>query len=304
MPTNIEVNMPYANSAGVKLFYEEAGSGTTIIFLHEFAGDHRSWEPQMRHFSSRYHCVCYSARGYPPSDIPNDPQEYKQEIQADDAAYVLDHLGVDQAHIVGLSMGGFATLHFGLRNPHRALSLSVTGCGYGASKDDRTTFLEEAEKVALEYDRKGSAAVADFYAESSTRVQFQNKNPRGWAEFKAALSEHSAAGAANTMRGYQKTRPSLYDLEEKLTQLTVPTLIVTGDEDEPCLNPALYLKRTIPSAGLSILPKSGHTINLEEPDLFNRIIGDFLSTVERGRWTLRDPRSLGSAMLGKKDPSV
>ena len=296
--------MPYANSAGVKLFYEEAGSGTTIIFLHEFAGDLRSWEPLMRHFSSCYNCVCYSARGYPPSDIPSDPNEYKQEIQADDAARILDHLGVEQAHIVGLSMGGFATLHFGLRNPHRALSLSVTGCGYGANKDDRTTFMEEAEKVALEYDRKGSAAVADFYAESSTRVQFQNKNPRGWAEFKAALSEHSAAGAANTMRGYQKTRPSLYDLEEKLTQLTVPTLIVTGDEDEPCLDPALYLKRTIPSAGLSILPKSGHTINLEEPDLFNRIIGDFLSTVEQGRWTLRDPRSLGSAMLGKKETSA
>lgn len=295
--------MPYANSDGVKLFYEEAGSGTTIIFIHEFAGDYRSWEPQMRHFSARYHCVCYSARGYPPSDIPNDPQDYQQHIQADDAARLLDHLGVQKAHIVGLSMGGFATLHFGLRNPQKALSLSVTGCGYGAEKGDRERFMKDAEKVALEYDHNGSKAVADFYSESSTRVQFQNKNPRGWAEFKAQLAEHSAAGAANTMRGYQKTRPSLYDLEEQLEQLTVPTLIVTGDEDEPCLEPSLYLKRTIPSAGLSVLPKSGHTINLEEPDIFNRVIGDFLSLVEQGRWTLRDPRSLGSAMLGEKEKS-
>ena len=293
--------MPYANSGGVKLYYEEVGTGTTIIFLHEFAGDCRSWEPQMRFFSNRYRCVCYNARGYPPSDIPTSISDYNQGHQADDAASILDSLGIEKAHIVGLSMGGFAALHFGLRHPQRALSLAVTGCGYGANKDNRDQFMNDAEKVALEYDNNGSKAVADFYAESSTRVQFQNKNPRGWAEFKLQLGEHSAAGAANTMRGYQKTRPSLYDLETQLLELRVPTLIVTGDEDEPCLEPALYLKRTIASAGLSVLPRSGHTINLEDPDLFNSVIQSFINTVDNGRWELRDPRSLGSAMLGNQN---
>ena len=169
--------MPYANSGGVKLYYEEVGAGTAIIFLHEFAGDYRSWEPQMRFFSSRYHCVCYNARGYPPSDIPTSISEYNQENQADDAANILDALGIEKAHIVGLSMGGFAALHFGLRHPQRALSLAVTGCGYGANKDNRNQFMNDAEKVALEYDNNGSKAVADFYSVSSTRVQFQNKNP-------------------------------------------------------------------------------------------------------------------------------
>ena len=293
--------MPYANSGGVKLYYEEVGTGTTIIFLHEFAGDCRSWEPQMRFFSNRYRCVCYNARGYPPSDIPTSISDYNQGNQADDAASILDALGIEKAHIVGLSMGGFAALHFGLRHPQRALSLAVTGCGYGANKDNRDQFMNDAEKVALEYDNNGSKAVADFYAESSTRVQFQNKNPRGWAEFKLQLGEHSAVGAANTMRGYQKTRPSLYDLETQLLELRVPTLIVTGDEDEPCLEPALYLKRTIASAGLSVLPRSGHTINLEDPDLFNSVIQSFINTVDNGRWELRDPRSLGSAMLGHQN---
>ena len=293
--------MPYANSGGVKLYYEEVGTGTTIIFLHEFAGDCRSWEPQMRFFSNRYRCVCYNARGYPPSDIPTSISDYNQGHQADDAASILDALGIEKAHIVGLSMGGFAALHFGLRHPQRALSLAVTGCGYGANKDNRDQFMNDAEKVALEYDNNGSKAVADFYAESSTRVQFQNKNPRGWAEFKLQLGEHSAVGAANTMRGYQKTRPSLYDLETQLLELRVPTLIVTGDEDEPCLEPALYLKRTIASAGLSVLPRSGHTINLEDPDLFNSVIQSFINTVDNGRWELRDPRSLGSAMLGHQN---
>ena len=290
--------MPYANSNGVKLYYEEVGRGITIVFIHEFAGDHRSWEPQMRHFSNRYRCVCYNARGYPPSDVPAELSEYSQENQADDALAVLDHLGIEKAHIVGLSMGGFATLHFGLRHPERALSLSVTGCGYGADKNNRDEFMNEAEKVALQFDNEGSEVVADFYSLSSTRVQFQNKNPRGWAEFKTQLGQHSATGAANTMRGYLKTRPSLYDLEDQLKNLRVPTLIVTGDEDEPCLEPALYLKRTISSSGLSVLPRSGHTINLEEPDLFNSTIQSFISTVDNGRWQLRDPRSLGSVMLG------
>ncbi len=293
--------MPYANSGEVKLYYEEVGTGTAIIFLHEFAGDYRSWEPQMRFFSNRYRCVCYNARGYPPSDIPTNISDYNQENQADDAVNILDDLGIEKAHIVGLSMGGFAALHFGLRHPQRALSLAVTGCGYGAHKDNRDQFMNDAEKVALEYDNNGSKAVADFYAESSTRVQFQNKNPRGWAEFKLQLGEHSAVGAANTMRGYQKTRPSLYDLETQLSELRVPTLIVTGDEDEPCLEPALYLKRTISSAGLSVLPRSGHTINLEDPDLFNSVIQSFINTVDNGRWELRDPRSLGSAMLGHQN---
>ena len=289
--------MPYANANGVKLYYEEVGTGTAIIFLHEFAGDYRSWEPQMRFFSNRYRCISYNARGYPPSDVPEDIESYKQENQADDAISVLDHLGIDKAHIVGLSMGGVATLHVGLRNPSRALSLSVTGCGYGAHKVDRDQFINEAEKIAQEYDQNGSKAVAEFYSIASTRVQFQNRNPRGWAEFKRQLGEHSAVGASNTMRGYQKTRPSLYDLAGKLKVLEVPTLIVTGDEDEPCLEPAIYLKRTIPSAGLSVLPRSGHTINLEDPDLFNSVINSFISTVDSGSWGLRDTRSMGSPML-------
>ena len=293
--------MPYANSNGVKLYYEEAGKGTAIIFLHEFAGDYRSWEPQMRYFSNRYRCVCYNARGYPPSDIPANIADYNQGNQADDAVNVIDHLGIDKAHIVGLSMGGFASLHFGLRHPERAISLAVTGCGYGADKGNRDQFMNEAEKVALQYDNNGSEVVADFYSLSSTRVQFQNKNPRGWAEFKTQLGQHSATGAANTMRGYQKTRPSLYDLEDQLTKLHIPTLIVTGDEDEPCLEPALYLKRAIPSAGLSVLPRSGHTINLEEPDVFNSVLHAFITTVDNGRWEMRDPRSLGSAMLGPQE---
>ncbi|MDP6352416.1 MAG: alpha/beta hydrolase [Alphaproteobacteria bacterium] len=290
--------MPHADADGVKLYYEECGDGPPVIFVHEFAGDHRSWEPQMRAFSRRYRCIAYNARGYPPSDVPDDLGAYSQEVVADDIGHVLSHLGIERAHVVGLSMGGFATLHFGLRHPDRARSLVVAGCGYGAEKGGRAQFIADAETVATIYDRQGSGAAAENYAVAAARVQFQNKNRRGWAEFKQNLAAHSAAGAAATLRGYQKTRPSLYDLEDRLRGLHVPTLIAAGDEDEPCLEPGLFLKRSIPSAGLSVLPQCGHTINLEEPDVFNRLVLDFLATVDAGRWGERDPRSLGSTMLG------
>ena len=125
--------MSYAITGdGIRLYCEETGTGTALIFVHEFAGDIRSWEPQLRHFGRRYRCVAFNARGYPPSDVPESPAAYSQTLAADDIKAVLDHLAIDKAHIVGLSMGAFAALHFGFRHPHRALSLCVAGCGYGA----------------------------------------------------------------------------------------------------------------------------------------------------------------------------
>src|SRR5207245_914642 len=143
----------------------------------------------------------------------------------DDIRAVLDGLAIPAAHIVGLSMGGFATLHFGLAYPERALSLVVAGCGYGAEPGRRAQFQAEAEKTAEHILAAGMAKAAEGYALGPTRVQFQNKDPRGWAEFARQLGEHSAKGSALTMRGVQRRRPSLYDLTERMRALTVPTLI-------------------------------------------------------------------------------
>ena len=293
--------MPYAKTPdGVQLHYEESGEGQTIVFVHEFAGDHRSWEAQMRYFSRRYRCVAYSARGYTPSDIPSKGSMYSQDIARDDILAILDHLDVEKGHIVGLSMGGFATLHFGIHYSERAHSLVVAGCGYGAEPDRRTQFREETEKVAEIIQSSTGDAFAEQYAQGPTRVQFQNKDPRGWADFRDQLAEHSLDGAAFTMRGVQSQRPSLFDLEADLREITVPMLVLTGDEDEPCLIPNIYLKRTVPSAALQILPNTGHTINIEEPAAFNAAVSDFLAQVEAGRWPQRDPRSTGTSIIGMR----
>ena len=269
---------------GVKLHYEESGSGTPIVFVHEFAGDWRTWEAQLRHFSRRYRCIAYNARGYPPSDVPVDVERYSQQRARDDILAVLDALGIERAHVVGNSMGGFAALHFGMAYSPRALSLVVAGCGYGAHPSQYVQFQSQARELAQTMLDKGMAHVAATYGHGPSRLQLKEKDPRGFAEFVRHFSEHSAQGSANTMLGYQARRPSLYDLTADMARISAPTLIVAGDEDDAVLEPSLMMKRTIPTAGLVVLPRSGHMTNLEDPALFNRLLDDFFHQVEAGRW--------------------
>ena len=283
---------------GVRIAFEDTGSGIPVVFVHEFAGDLRSWEPQVRYLSRRYRCITWNARGYPPSDVPDDTGAYSQDRARDDVRAVLDALGIERAHVVGLSMGGFATLHFGLAYPGRARSLVVAGVGYGAESDRRERFRSEADATTRFLRTEGMGAWAESYSVGPTRVQFQNKDPRGWREFADMLAEHSAAGSAHTQQGVQKERPSVFDLADAMKGLTVPTLIVTGDEDWPCLVPSVFMKRTIPSAGLMVVPNTGHTINLEEPAAFNAALADFLAQVDAGRWPMRDPRAVSESITG------
>jgi len=278
-------------SDGVRLFYESAGSGTPIIFVHEFGGSHWSWEPQLNFFARRHRCITFAARGYPPSDIPESVEAYSQGHAADDIVDVLSAAGIEKAHVVGLSMGGFASLHAALRHPQRVLSVVAAGTGYGAEKAHEAYFKGVSEQVANNFQERGAESFAPIYAEGASRVQFQEKDPRGWRLFADRLAQHDSRGAANTMRGVQMRRPSLYDLESQFRALDTPVLVMIGDEDDHCIQPGLFLKRTIARSGLAVFPKSGHTLNLEEPELFNRLLSEFIAQVEAGRWGPRDPRA-------------
>jgi pimeloyl-ACP methyl ester carboxylesterase len=273
---------------GVELYYEDTGSGTTIVFAHEFAGDFRSWEPQVRHFSRRYRCITYNARGYPPSEVPSDGSSYSQQRARDDILCVLDGLDIERAHIVGLSMGAFATLHFGITYSQRALSLVVAGCGYGAHPDQYETFQKESKALAETIREKGMEHVAATYGHGPTRLQLRDKDPHGFEDFIRFFGEHSVEGSANTMENYQGKRPSLYTLRKEMAGITAPLLVVAGDEDDATLEPSLMMKRTIATCGLAMLPRSGHVLNIEEPALFNRLLEDFFHTVEAGRWMTRE----------------
>jgi len=289
--------MAFADANGVKLYYEDTGDGPAIVFVHEFAGDYRSWEPQVRYFSRRYRCIRFNARGYPPSDVPADETLYSQDIATDDIAAVMRAAGIDRAHVAGISMGGFAALHFGLRYANMAQSIVVAACGYGAKPEESAQYAADSETLAGEYERRGAVELAEHYAAGAYRLQLKGKDPRGWLEFKEQLAEHSTEGAARTMRGVQKQRPSLWHLEDGLAKMALPVLIVAGDEDDWCLEPGIFLKRTIPTAALWVVPKTGHAVNLEEPALFNQSLADFFVMVEAGKWTARPFAQGASALL-------
>ncbi len=285
--------MPYATTPDkVKLYYEEVGQGTPILFVHEFAADHRGWEPQMREFGKRHRCIAYSARGYTPSDVPADKSAYTYRHVMRDCVAVLDHLKIDRAHLVGLSMGGYTALQVALNHPGRVRSLVLAGTGSGSVRGFTETVHKHSRDLADTFERDGAAKVAETYGYGPARVQFLIKDPRGFAEFTAMLAQHDAQGSANTSRGFQGGRPSLYDFEAEIAELKTPALVVVGDEDERCIEPSLFLKKTIAASGLVMMPKTGHVVNLEEPDLFNQAVGDFIARAEAGRWPPRDPRSI------------
>lgn len=285
--------LPYATTQdGVKLYYEEVGQGTPILFVHEFAADHRGWEPQMRAFGQHYRCIAYSARGYTPSDVPADKNAYSYRHVMRDAVAVLDHLQIDKAHLIGLSMGGYTSLQVALNHPGRVLSLVLAGTGSGSERRYTDDFHKHSRALGDEFEREGAAAVARSYGMSPARIPFLVKDPRGFAEFARQLAEHDAQGSANTSRGFQGARPSLYDFDSEIRKLDTPALIVVGDEDDRCIEPSLFLKQTIAASGLVMFPKTGHVVNLEEPALFNQVVADFLDRVEAGRWLPRDSRSI------------
>lgn len=284
--------MPFVSAQdGVRLYYEEAGSGTPVVFVHEYAGDWRTWEPQMRHFSRAHRCITFSQRGYLPSDVPTDPAQYSQDLQRDDVVAIMDGLKIAKAHIVGHSMGAATALHVGIRYPERCLSVTAAGCGYGSSSDPAVVeaMREASRETAKMFETEDFAVAAAKYADGATRQTHKHKDPRGFAEFARMLAEHSPVGHAMTMRNVQAKRPTLWEMEADLKKFSVPLLVLVGDEDDWCVDGSIYLKRTAPTAGLVVIPRSGHTITSEEPAAFNAAVGDLIATAEAGRWLAHKP---------------
>lgn len=279
--------MPHiAARDGTRLYAEEAGEGAPVVFVHEYAGDWRTWEPQMRYFSRMHRCVTYSQRGYPPSDVPTSPARYGQDLARDDVIAVMDALGIEKAHVVGHSMGALTALHVGIRHPERCLSVTAAGAGYGSSPDPAA--VEDSRRLSRDtaamFETEDFATASARYADGPTRQTHRRKDPRGFAEFARMLSEHSPVGHALTMRELQAKRPTLWDMQADLRKFSVPLLVIVGDEDGWCLEGSVFLKRIVPTAGLVVIPRSGHTITSEEPAAFNAALLDLFANVAAGRW--------------------
>jgi pimeloyl-ACP methyl ester carboxylesterase len=271
-------------SDGVTLAVSSAGDGDAIAFVHEFSGDLRSWAPQFADFQAGYRCIAFNARGYPPSDVPASLSAYSQERAADDVAEALRALGVGKAHLVGLSMGGFAVLHTAIRHPALVASLVVAGCGYGAKPSEQDAYHAAMNREAGHAEEIGMRAYAEEMGAARYAKLLRAKDERAWKLFVDELAEHSVGGMARTLRGVLARRPSLWHLEEQLSKMSCPVLLVVGDEDTPCLEPNLFLKSVLPDCALCVMPRTGHLPNLEEPARFNAIIGRFIASVTDGGW--------------------
>lgn len=277
--------MPSISSTdGTSLYYEETGTGEPVLFIHEFAGNHRTWAAQMKALSLTHRCIAYSARGYPPSDVPASDDAYGQDIAVGDAIAVLDALNIDRAHIVGHSMGAYTALHVGLNHPERCLSVSALGCGWGSHPDERETARGLCEDIAVMFREKPIAESAATYARFPMRHTFEAKDPAGFAAFEKILGGLSPEGAALTMLNLQRDRPTLWDMEQKLKEFAPPLLVLVGDEDHPCLDGSLFLKRTVPTAALQIVPRAGHTITMEEPAIVNAALENIFTAASDGTW--------------------
>jgi len=286
--------MPHISARdGVRLYYEEAGEGTPVVFVHEYAGDWRSFEAQMRHFARAHRCVTYSQRGYPPSDVPEDGAAYGQDIFRDDVIALLDALKIERAHIVGHSMGAYTALHVGIHYPMRCLSVTAAGCGWGSTPDlkQREAMKALAAETGKMFAEEPMAVAAAKYADAPMRQPQKHKDPRGHAEFARMLAEHSSHGHAQTMFNLQLKRPTLWEMQEGLRNFSVPLLVVVGDEDEPCLDGSVFLKRIAPTAGLLVIPRSGHNVPAEEPAAFNAALAELFASAEAGRWLAHRPEA-------------
>jgi pimeloyl-ACP methyl ester carboxylesterase len=277
-------HMDVSTPDGIKLYVEEVGAGSPVVFVHEFAGDHRSWEPQVRFFSRSHRCITFAARGYVPSQVPDDPGAYGQDLARADVLAVMDALGVSKAHVVGHSMGAYTALHVGLHHSDRCLSVAALGCGWGSNPAERNASIQACEDIARMFETQPMEVAAANYARAPMRRTFQAKDPRGFAEFERLLAAHSGQGSALTMLNLQLKRPTLWELEAQLRSFAPPLLVVVGDEDFPCIEGSLFLKRTVPTAGLLMLSRAGHTITSEEPAAVNAALSELFSCAEAGRW--------------------
>jgi pimeloyl-ACP methyl ester carboxylesterase len=178
--------MPFAKLNGASIHYEATGTGPALIFSHEFAGDSRSWKPQVEAFAGDFRCITWNYRGFPPSEVPEDPASYSQEQLVDDLRALMDHLEIGQAHVAGLSMGGSVTLHFALSHPERCLSAVVAGAGSGSV--NRPQFEEDVARIVDLLSTRSMQEFAEIYGVAPARLPFKEKDPAGWQLFKQQLA--------------------------------------------------------------------------------------------------------------------
>ena len=254
--------MAGARLNGIEIDYEVSGRGSAVLLSHGYSATRRMWDGQHRALGDRYRVISWSMRGHGQTESPADPARYSAELTVADMRALLQHLGVDRAVVGGLSLGGYVSLAFYLEHPEmvRALVICDSGPGY-RSPEARAAWNQRAHERAADLEARGLDALSGRSREA-----------------RESISHHrSAQGLAHAARGMLAQAGSR--VIDGLPAIRVPTLIVVGDQDQPFLTPCEYMAKKIPGARLEVIAGAGHSANLDQPEVFNRVLLDFLDSL-------------------------
>jgi len=249
--------MARARLNDIEIDYEVTGSGPTLLLSHGYGSTRHMWDDQHHAFPG-WRVVSWDMRGHGQTDSPADPKAYSTSLTVADMRALLEHVGIERAVIAGLSLGGYVSLAFALAHPAmtRALVICDSGPGY-RNAEARAGWNQRAFERAASLEAKGLDALARRSRETQQAVH------------------RSAQGLAHAARGMLAQENS--QVIDGLAGLRVPTLIIVGDQDQPFVAPSEYMAKKIPGARLAVIPGAGHSSNLDQPEIFNRVLGEFLA---------------------------
>lgn len=249
--------MARARLNGIEIEYEVTGNGPTLVLSHGYGSTRHMWDGQHHAFPG-WRVVSWDMRGHGQTDSPVDPKAYSAALTVADMRALLEHVGVERAVIGGLSLGGYVSLAFALAHPAmtRALVICDSGPGY-RNAEARAGWNQRAFERAANLEGQGLDALTRRSRETQQAVH------------------RSAQGLAHAARGMLAQENS--QVIDGLAGLRVPTLVIVGDQDQPFVAPSEYMAKKIPGARLAVIPGAGHSSNLDQPEIFNRVLGEFLA---------------------------
>lgn len=251
--------MPYLNRSGIRIYYEDHGQGLPILLTHGYGASTGMWRGQVEAFRDRCRLIPWDMRGHGRSDSPDNQALYTQDLAVEDMLAILDALRIEKAVLAGHSLGGFLSLRFHAKHPERVQALILQGCGPGYRKPEaRAEWNKTAEQRARKLEERGLKGLG------------------GGSEVRVS-EPGSAAGLARAARGILTQTDSI--VIDSLPKVTVPTLVVAGERDAPYLTGTEYMASRIPEAVKHIIRDAGHGPNVDQPQVFNAIVSDFLKRV-------------------------
>ncbi|HYB42128.1 MAG TPA: alpha/beta fold hydrolase [Candidatus Methylomirabilis sp.] len=268
--------MPIASINGIRVYHEAAGKGAPLVLVHGFACGIRSWDPQARGLSRSRLVITYDVRGHGISEAPPEPTAYSQPASVEDLRALLVHLGIRRAAVGGLSMGGNIALNFALAHPDMVTQLVVADTGAGS--DDTADWIATVHDFAETLDRRGMEAFADLACANPLFARYIAQGPSAERFIRSCLMTHRAHGIAHTAREVLAKRPPIYALESRLRQLEVPTLLIVGEDDAPCVKVHRFMADCLRRSTHIVLRGRGHLTNLEAPAAFNAAIRRFVGS--------------------------